>query len=446
MTLRAAAAVHRLLPLAATLLLAPAALAAHEIPARVAVHAFVKPEQDRLRVLVRVPLESLRDLDLRLTPEGYLTSEALAGELTKAAEIWVAGYLTIYENGRALADPRVAGVRVALPADRAFESYSTASAAFAAPLLSDTQLHWQHALVDVALEYRITSAASDFAIRPALAHLGIQTVTTLRFLAHSGAERAYQYKGDPGLVRLDPRWYHAALSFVQLGFGHILHGIDHLLFLLCLVIPFRRIYPLIGVVTAFTLAHSITLVATALGFAPTALWFPPFIETLIALSIVLMALENIIGARLERRWIVAFAFGLVHGFGFAFGLRESLQFAGSHLLTSLLAFNIGVELGQIAVLVVIVPALALLLRDRTRERAAVIVLSALVAHSAWHWTADRFAALREYRVTWPAFDAAFVVALLRGTLVATVAAAALWLSWQVVSWLTALPQRERADT
>ena len=161
--------------------------------------------------------------------------------------------------------------------------------------------------------------------------------------------RAFEFDGDPGLVRLDPRWYQAALRFVAAGFLHILDGTDHLLFLLCLVIPFRRFRALIPVVTAFTVAHSITLIASAYDLAPDALWFPPLIETLIAISIVYMALENIVGSStVQRRWMIAFGFGLVHGFGFSFALRETLQFAGSHLLTSLLSFNIGVELGQIA--------------------------------------------------------------------------------------------------
>ena len=100
------------------------------------------------------------------------------------------------------------------------------------------------------------------------------------------------------------------------------------------------------VVTAFTVAHSITLFASAAGFAPDGLWFPPLIETLIAASIVYMALENIVGLQPSAPWITAFGFGLVHGFGFSFALRERLQFAGSHLFDSLLAFNIGVELGR----------------------------------------------------------------------------------------------------
>jgi hypothetical protein len=170
------------------------------------------------------------------------------------------------------------------------------------------------------------------------------------------------------------------------------------------VIPFRRLRPLIGVVTAFTVAHSITLIASASGHAPGGLWFPPLIEVLIALSILYMALENIVlfasphgtTRRLERRWIIAFLFGLVHGFGFSFALRESLQFSGSHLVTSLLSFNAGVEIGQITVLLLAIPALTLLFQYVVTERVGTIILSAFVAHTAWHWVSDRWTTLRLY--------------------------------------------------
>ena len=259
-----------------------------------------------------------------------------------------------------------------------------------------------------------------------MAHLGLTTRTVLRFLPPGGAERAFQYTGDPGLVRLDPRWHQAAWQFVKLGFFHILGGIDHLLFVLCLVIPLRRLRPLVMVVTAFTVAHSITLVASASGLAPSALWFPPLIETLIAASIVYLALENIVGARLERRWMIAFGFGLVHGFGFSFILRDSMQFAGSHLVTSLLSFNLGVELGQIFVLALALPALALLYRHIVPERTGVIILSALVAHTAWHWLTDRASALREYRFEWPGFDPAFMATAMRGLMLFLILGGVLW--------------------
>src|SRR4030095_440862 len=110
------------------------------------------------------------------------------------------------------------------------------------------------------------------------------------------------------------------------------------------------------------------LIDSTAGLAPSALCFPPLIETLIALSIVYMAFENIVGARLERRWIIAFGFGLVHGFGFSFILREAMQFAGTYLATSLLSFNLGVEIGQLFILALALPVLAALYRYVVAER------------------------------------------------------------------------------
>src|SRR4029077_9613787 len=125
----------------------------------------------------------------------------------------------------------------------------------------------------------IQSNRSRFSIQPRWSQLGLRSLTVLRFLPPGGAVRAFEFDADPGLVRLDPRWHQTALRFVRLGFVHILDGTDHLLFLLCLVIPFRRMRSLIVVVTSFTVAHSITLIASAYGLAPDSLWFPPLVET-----------------------------------------------------------------------------------------------------------------------------------------------------------------------
>ncbi|MEJ7813198.1 MAG: HupE/UreJ family protein, partial [Gemmatimonadaceae bacterium] len=369
----------------ALVLAALAPLRGHEIPPSVTVLAFVKPEGGVLRVLMRVPVEALRDVELPLRAGVYLDVARAEPLLHDAARIWLADYIALYEDGARLAPPRLAAARVSLPSDRAFARYETALVSVRAPPLASTvDLPWKQAMLDVALEYSIRSERARFDVRPALAHLGIRTATVLRFLPPGGAERAFQLVGDPGLVRLDPRWHQAAARFVALGFRHILDGIDHLLFVLCLVIPVRRLRPLVAIVTSFTVAHSITLAASALGLAPGGLWFPPLVEVLVAVSIVYMALENIVGARVERRWILAFGFGLVHGFAFSFALRESMQFAGAHLATALLAFNAGVELAQLAVVALAVPALALLFRRVVAERMGTIIASAIVAHTAWH--------------------------------------------------------------
>jgi hypothetical protein len=139
-----------------------------------------------------------------------------------------------------------------------------------------------------------------------------------------------------------------------------------------------------------------------------------------------MALENIVGAvNVQRRWMIAFGFGLVHGFGFSFALRETLQFAGSHLLTSLLAFNVGVELGQLLVLAVLVPALQLLFRYVVAERIGTIILSALVAHTAWHWTAERWERLRQFE--WPVPGPMTLLWGVRGLLTVIAASVIVWI-------------------
>jgi hypothetical protein len=112
-----------------------------------------------------------------------------------------------------------------------------------------------------------------------------------------------------------------------------------------------------------------------------------------------MALENIVGVQLGRRVLITGLFGLVHGFGFSYGLQQDLQFAGTHLLVSLFAFNLGIEIGQVAVLALMLPALALVRRHFLAGRIGVIVLSALVAHTGWHWMVDRASVLSRY--DWP---------------------------------------------
>jgi len=393
----------------------------------VVVRAFVKAADGTLRLVVRVPLTSMRDVDFPVRGPGYVEIEEASELLADQATIWIASYVALYEESAPLPRPIVTGARISLPSDPSFADYDRALAHVSAPPLgAGIDLILEQAMLDVVLETPVESADSRLSIDPAWAHLGIRTTTVLRFVTPEGAERVYQYTGNPGRVRLDPRWHQAFLRFVVLGFAHILDGIDHLLFLLCLVIPMRRFWPLVSVVTAFTAAHSITLGASVLGIAPNALWFPPLIETLIAASIVFMALENIVAKTQKRRWMWAFGFGLVHGFGFSFLLRESLQFAGSHLFTSLLGFNLGVEFGQLFALLIMVPGLALLFAKVIPERTGAILVSALVAHTSWHWMAERWGVLTAYNFQPPALDAVFGAALLGWVALLLIVVAVAW--------------------
>jgi HupE / UreJ protein len=419
-------AAERLLAVLALIFAMPFGASAHDIPNDVTVQVFVKPEGERLRLLVRAPLRACRDVDFPKRGPGYLDLERADDSLREAATLWLSNAIQIYEGDRRLPNPIVVETRVSLESDRSFTSYEEALArVMGARLPKDTDLYWNQGLLDVLFEYPIQSDAADFSIQPGFARLGLRVVTVLRFLPPGGVVRAYEFTGDPDLVRLDPRWGQAALRFVVAGFLHILDGADHLLFLFCLVIPFRRFRSLVVVVTAFTAAHSITLIASAYNFGPEALWFPPLIETLIATSIVYMALENIVGSNVGRRWMIAFGFGLVHGFGFSFALRETMQFAGDHMLTSLLAFNVGVELGQLLMLALLIPALEALFRFVVAERIGTIILSALVAHTGWHWMTERGSRLSQFG--WPAFNAASLATAMRWLMLVVIVAGLVWL-------------------
>jgi hypothetical protein len=385
-------------------------VSAHEIPADIYATVLVRPEGDQLQVLVRVPLTVVRDYDYPEQEQGYLDFETIAPHLRDLATLWIAQGMEVRADDAPLGPLQVDKVQLSLLSDRSFASMDIALARLGEPLPgNETKVVWQQLWFDVLLSVPIPSETAAFQMRTGFERLARRVSAAIRFQPPGGQERLYSLHmeeggGDVDLLPLDPRWHQAAGRFVAMGVEHILEGIDHLLFLACLVIPLRRLKPLVLVVTAFTVAHSITLLSAAMGYVPDALWFPPLVEVCIALSIVYMAFENIVRALAgtplnpnghtgeacwRSRWKLAFGFGLIHGFGFSFALTESLQFAGAHLTASLLAFNLGVELGQIAVLLVLAPALSLLFRYGVAEGIGTILLSAVIAHTGWHWMLER---------------------------------------------------------
>lgn len=418
------------LRLVVLLLLCALAAAAHDIPNDVTLQSYFKPSGNKLEVLMRVPLRAMRDMEFPAKAGGNIDIAGSLPLLPGAAQLWLSDFMRIYEDGRELPKrPKVVATQLSLESDRSFESWEQAYAHVTGPPLPEaTNVVWDQTLFDVLFEYPIQSDRARFSIAAmGLGRLGVRTLLIVRYVLPNGGIRAFQFDPPPEMVQLDPAWYQAAFTFVHLGFLHILEGTDHLLFLLCLVIPFRKFRSLVPIVTAFTVAHSTTLIASAYNLAPDALWFPPLIETLIAASIVYMALENIVGAStVHKRWIIAFGFGLVHGFGFSFALRDTLQLAGAHMLTSLLSFNVGVELGQLTVLLVMIPLLDLLFTRVMAERMGVIILSALVAHTGWHWMLDRFDRLSQFHFTWPGFTPDVIVSLMRWAMALVFLAALVW--------------------
>ena len=166
-------------------------------------------------------------------------------------------------------------------------------------------------------------------------------------------------------------------QFIRIGFYHILEGYDHLLFLTALVIVTRKWQDLLGVVSAFTVAHTVTIVLSVFGY----LSLPSLLtESAIALSIVYAAVENIVSHKFDRRWLVAGGFGLIHGAGFSGHLVSVLQplLGTGQVWGPIVGFTIGIELGQLCTIALIYPAL-LLARRLGRERLFVRGFSSAIA-------------------------------------------------------------------
>ncbi len=403
---------------------------AHEIPDDVEVQVLVVPGSTAVRAAIQVPLGAMRDFDFATRGPGYLDLDRVGSQLKDAAELWLLGNLQVYVDGASLGAPRLDGVRVALPSDGRFRNPDRVfDAIIEEKLAPATNLYWQQALLEVALTYPGPASGlttdSHIAVEPAFARLGLNTLTRLRYPGAEGEVRAISLPGNPGRVSLNPGPLEVLGRFLVLGFEHVLDGTDHLLFVLALVIPLLLIRPLIVVVTAFTLAHSLTLGASVLGMVPAGLWFPPLVECLIAASIFYMALENLLKPDVRRRWLVAFAFGLVHGFGFSFALGATLE-RGDQLFFSLLGFNVGIEAGQILVLVIAVPLLRLAGRWLP-ERGLAVVLSVLIGHTAWHWLVERWGTFRAFDLSWPVVDLAFAAGVMRWMMLVLIACFVVWL-------------------
>lgn len=179
------------------------------------------------------------------------------------------------------------------------------------------------------------------------------------------------------------------LFYLGLGVEHIIGGIDHLLFLLALLALATSLWQTVKIVTAFTVAHSITLSLAALGLVEVP---SSIVEPLIAVSIVWVAVENLVApAGAGRRWLIAAVFGLVHGLGFASALSE-LDLSRDALVKALIGFNIGVELGQLVFVAIVLPPLVWVSRPGRLARLPQI-LSTVVALVGAVWLIERIVAV-----------------------------------------------------
>lgn len=202
---------------------------------------------------------------------------------------------------------------------------------------------------------------------------------TLTFVAASGAPAARIVLAAEG-----PGLWRQMVTFVRLGIEHIFIGIDHIMFLFGLLILGGTVWNLVKIVSSFTIAHSITLVLAALQIItlPTRL-----VESVIALTIVYIGVENFYLQKTDHRWILTGLFGFVHGFGFANVLRE-IGLPDRGLLASLFAFNVGVEIGQVVIVLLMLPVLWVVAQSRYRRK-IVFAASSVILFFGASWFLER---------------------------------------------------------
>jgi hypothetical protein len=326
---------------------------------------------------------ALRDLDYVLQLDRDGNGELTWGEVrTRGADIaaYATGHLSAATGGKPCALKESAPLQLDHHSDG---TYAVLTLTAACESLADTlQLHYS-LLFDVDPTHRglVQWIAPGAAGAQALVFAANSAQQDLQLTAPSAWETLQQY--------------------IVEGVWHIWLGYDHILFLLSLLLPAvlvhaqrewrpapslrRSLVEVLKVVTAFTLAHSITLSLAVLGFVS----LPSrFVESTIAASIIVAALNNLRGTIEKKRWVMAFIFGLIHGFGFASALAD-LGLPQGALALALVGFNLGVELGQMAIVIVFVPIAFALRRTVFYRKGVLIVGSILVAIIAAYWFAQR---------------------------------------------------------
>ena len=259
-----------------------------------------------------------------------------------------------------------------------------------------TELDSGYVLVDVAIAYTLPAGARRFELASTLAPGALGEAGTVNlFVDHRGGHAVY-YR-VPGLLEapvvVAPGLFEGIGSFVVAGIWHILTGTDHMLFLVCLVLGASTLGQLAWRVTGFTVGHSITLAAGFYGIVPRPAWFDPGVEAAIAASIVLAGVSSLLGRGGRAMPLVTLGLGLVHGFAFSSSLRDLLAADGPNVVQGLAGFNAGVELGQLAVGVVVFAVFRGLRRFATAERRVRFGTVALATAMAVIWLVERVPAV-----------------------------------------------------
>jgi hypothetical protein len=370
----------------------------HDLPQDTVMHAFFRVQGSEAHLLVRVPLDLLHGISWPTNHGEYAISDSRAA-VNQALDA-LGHAILIWQDGERLT-PTISSGQLAALGDLSFANPEAAAAHISQPVEAGLKIAVDLGYLDAHFIYPIRPAPAVFSIQSRVAE-DLQELSKLivQFVP-DGNNRggAMTISAQSGKVALNPNRRQAALGFVLVGMQDLLANADCVLFIVCLMIPFRRARDFAAPYAAFVLANIISLAGAEFGFAPDGVWFAALAASVSAVLIFFLALGNIFGAHLQRRRLWTGLFGFVLGFEFAQLLAGRLQFAGEHSQVALWFFAFGIDLGALLALALTFVGLSLILRGARAGRIGIIVLSAIVAHTSWHWMIDRVGVL--WRMPWP---------------------------------------------
>ena len=367
--------------LASALLLAPGIAHAHNYAAS----AFEAVTEGReVRFDFRLDSTSVMELVHRSRPnEPPIGRDGIEGE-APLLRSYVAQGFTVSNDGAACA-PLPGAVMLHRPTDKVVLSIGYRCAEDPNVLvLRSTLFNEETTPHQIIGSFRHQRALEHYFFSPGMKEAVIRVKELAQVMPAAASGRQF-HMATPPPGAFAPKPSTGFQHFVGQGVMHILRGIDHLLFVISLLIVIRDWKQLAAVVTSFTLAHSVTLAVGALGLVRLS---PRLVEPMIALTIIYVAAENALRLAPRARVGVTFAFGLVHGFGFSSVLRD-LGLQRGQLVPALVGFNLGVELGQLLVVVPLFPLVMLLQRRAGAYQRVRLGLNASVAVVACFWFVQR---------------------------------------------------------
>ena len=370
----------------------------HDLPQDTVMHAFFRVQGSEGHLLVRVPLDLLHGISWPMNHGEYAINDSRAA-VSQALDA-LGHALLVWQDGERLT-PTISSGQLAALGDLSFANPEAAAAHIAQPVDEQLKIAVDLGYLDAHFVYPIRPAPAVFSIQSRVAE-DLQDLSKLIVQFVPGGNNrggVLTISAQSGKVALNPSGRQTALGFVLVGMQALLANADCLLFIVCLMIPFRRARDSAAPYAAFALASIISLAGAAFGFAADSVWFIALAASVSAILIFFLALGNIFGAHLQRRRLWAGLFGFTLGFEFAKLLSGRLQFAGDHSQIALWFFALGVDLGALLAFALTFLGLALILRGARAGRIGIIVLSAIVAHTAWHWMMDRLGVL--WQMPWP---------------------------------------------